>query len=716
MATQTESLKGKHQLFVKRETDGDSRYKNLNLNQNQKSLNVFPVQSYNNSTANNDIDFDDKGKENLQAWNSTDVNSKIWHPLNLNIEAKKWTKKNYSASNSANNSTLSLYIAAYENSIETADSFKDEHQNSVLIKKCKNVKQILTDSFVFLNLFEFPRQQEGDQIADPKIMQFKANQRLNTFSESPSPSDFSTSESEENPKVSDSVLGFNSAPILPFGGLTITGVKEGNEYKYDSSQISFAYCDTLIELYRAGEDVLFDDYMMPDGDSGPASGYGFFDGQLINNLNERGIVTMRPIQVASFQATFFNNFLALQASDFLGISSTGSGKTHAFLVPIVQKCLNHLDGDDESDTSEDKNDPKRTPFALIFAHSNTLVDEIYQKTLELVNGTDIIVKKIVGQQDFITDSNFDIAVCSVGRFANHFGRNVCKVEVDLSGLKYVVIDEADIMAQNDEFYQLFMEMKEKSKFVTMLFSATYNTAVLDFIDTNNYYGFLYGEQNAVPSTIKQRFYEVNTRNITKIVGIINGDTPDPKYEPDEKLHPFDLLYLYIKKINKNEGSKKRFLVFVKRTCVADFIAQKLSVYGIDAISIYSDRKDRDAVEKRNRLIGKFVNGDVHVLVATQLISRGIDIEIDFVINYDLPLTYFDYIHRCGRTGRNQKSGTAISFIDFENPADYSPRVLQKIVLNCKEPLPAFFIDFAESAKRLNEIEMEERDEQANLHL
>uniref|UniRef100_A0A914QCF6 Helicase C-terminal domain-containing protein n=1 Tax=Panagrolaimus davidi TaxID=227884 RepID=A0A914QCF6_9BILA len=128
-----------------------------------------------------------------------------------------------------------------------------------------------------------------------------------------------------------------------------------------------------------------------------------------------------------------------------------------------------------------------------------------------------------------------------------------------------------------------------------------------------------------------------------------------------------------------------------------------------------DKKDRNYVEIRNRALGKFINGDVHVLVATQLISRGIDIDIDFVINYDLPLTYFDYIHRCGRTGRNQKSGTAISFVDFGNSADYSPRVLQKIVLNCKDSLPEFLTDFAENAKRLYEIEMEEHNEQANMH-
>uniref|UniRef100_A0A914Q2Y5 RNA helicase n=1 Tax=Panagrolaimus davidi TaxID=227884 RepID=A0A914Q2Y5_9BILA len=500
----------------------------------------------------------------------------------------------------------------------------------------------------------------------------------------------------------DSALGFVSAPVVPLAGLQITGVAEGNEYKYDSSNILFAYCETAVELYNNGKDVLFEDFGMPQGDHPPASGLCYLDDRIINNLYRCGIRTMRPVQLAAFQATFFNNPEAIQPSDFLGISSTGSGKTHAFLVPVMMMKMAP---------------PKKkseTPFALIFAHSNPLVDGIYQRILELVKDTGIIVKKIVGQQDFISDTYFDIAICSVGRFANHFGPNVCKVELDLSRLKYVVLDEADKMAENNEFYQLYTKMKEESTFVTMAFSATIDMSIMDFMDTDNYYQLLYGEQNAVPLSVKQRFCEVNSRTVTKIVGFATGNVRQPKYVPGEKIHPFDALYVNINRINE-KGSKKRFLVFVKRQCVADFIAQKLCCYGIDAVSIYSDKKDRNFVEMRNRALGKFINGDVHVLVATQLISRGIDIEIDFVINYDLPLTYFDYIHRCGRTGRNQKNGVAISFVDFGNSADYSPRVLQKIVLNCKDPLPAFMTDFAESTKRLYEIEMEERNGQANVY-
>uniref|UniRef100_A0AC34G2G7 ATP-dependent RNA helicase n=1 Tax=Panagrolaimus sp. ES5 TaxID=591445 RepID=A0AC34G2G7_9BILA len=83
-------------------------------------------------------------------------------------------------------------------------------------------------------------------------------------------------------------------------------------------------------------------------------------------------------------------------------------------------------------------------------------------------------------------------------------------------------------------------------------------------------------------------------------------------------------------------------------------------------------------------------------------------DVDFVINYDLPLNYFDYVHRCGRTGRNQKSGTAVTFVDLKNEEDYSKKVLQQIITNTKSPIPIFLHDFVENVKKLNEAEIQMR--------
>uniref|UniRef100_A0AC34GBD0 ATP-dependent RNA helicase n=1 Tax=Panagrolaimus sp. ES5 TaxID=591445 RepID=A0AC34GBD0_9BILA len=421
--------------------------------------------------------------------------------------------------------------------------------------------------------------------------------------------------------------------------------------------VVFGYCDHEIELLGGGddEDILFEDFVKAEHGRIPKYDFNIFDAQLIDNLNAHGLRTMRPAQIAAFQATFFNNEknLSLQPSDFLGISSTGSGKTHAFLVPVVQKCLNRL--------QELPSNVKRTPMALIFAHSTALVDGIYQRALELVQGTNVKVQIIAGGYPFIKNGEFDIGICSVGRFQNHFGKNNNEVELDLKDLKYVVIDEADKMIECDEFYSLFIKMKEKSIFATMLFSATSSISVMEYLNTQNYYRFIFGEANTVALSIKQKFWEVNSRNVTKIVGAATGNIRILSYRPNEIAHPFDVLYHYITDTNKDEH-KKRFVVFVKRTCVADYIAQKLNVYGVKAVSVYSEssRKfNRDAIEKRNRLLAQFIEGKVHVLVATQLLTRGTDMEVDFVINYDLPLNYFDYVHRCGRTGRNQKSGTAV---------------------------------------------------------
>uniref|UniRef100_A0A914QJ00 Helicase C-terminal domain-containing protein n=1 Tax=Panagrolaimus davidi TaxID=227884 RepID=A0A914QJ00_9BILA len=115
------------------------------------------------------------------------------------------------------------------------------------------------------------------------------------------------------------------------------------------------------------------------------------------------------------------------------------------------------------------------------------------------------------------------------------------------------------------------------------------------------------------------------------------------------------------------------MVFVKRTRIADFIALRLREYGVPAVSIHKKLKDVQTP------IDMYNKGKVNIAIVTQYFTRGIDTEVDVVINYDLPIIATDFIHRCGRTGRNGNTGIAITFIDLLDQENYNPEVVQQIV-------------------------------------
>ena len=227
------------------------------------------------------------------------------------------------------------------------------------------------------------------------------------------------------------------------------GVKEGDDFNYDSIESLFAYCYQPINMYSDKEEsVCFRHFSKPSPDvSKPKSGYAFLDHQLIRNLDKMDVISMRPVQIATLMASFFtlpDN--PPSAPDFIGVSNTGSGKTLAFLVPMVQKCL------DRMKTSWGY----RRPLVLIFAHTSSLVLNIYQTALKLVDGTKVKVKLIAGGQPLLRDANFDIGICTVGRFLNHLNSKEPRfVNIPLDDLKYIVMDEADKLVESNEFLRLY---------------------------------------------------------------------------------------------------------------------------------------------------------------------------------------------------------------------------------------------------------------------
>uniref|UniRef100_A0A914Q3Z3 ATP-dependent RNA helicase n=1 Tax=Panagrolaimus davidi TaxID=227884 RepID=A0A914Q3Z3_9BILA len=243
---------------------------------------------------------------------------------------------------------------------------------------------------------------------------------------------------------------FNKAPKCQY-----QGVPEGDEFDFNAEEIHMAYCDTPIDLYQNDDEepLKYEHFIKPFEGHYPKTPYALFDVELIDNLYKMDITIMRPSQIASIMATLFASPEPTKRKpDFLCVSSTGSGKTLAFLVPMIQMCMEQI--------QKLPSKTHRTPMVLIFAHTKTLVANIYQTAEKLVQGTNVKISLIAGKTKFIDDTYFDIGICTIGRFRNHFGDPESgRIQIDISALKYLIVDEADVMVIEPEFRKIVHEMK-----------------------------------------------------------------------------------------------------------------------------------------------------------------------------------------------------------------------------------------------------------------
>uniref|UniRef100_A0A914PDG1 ATP-dependent RNA helicase n=1 Tax=Panagrolaimus davidi TaxID=227884 RepID=A0A914PDG1_9BILA len=480
------------------------------------------------------------------------------------------------------------------------------------------------------------------------------------------------------------------------------GVPEGYKFDFNSEELHMAYRDTSVKLYQNDneESLKFQHFTKPFKDQKPKTLIPFFDVQLINNLNNMDITEIRPSQIATMMATLFEAPQEVQRTpDLLCVSSTGSGKTLAYLVPMIQKCMDKIYGLPTK--------AHRKPMVLIFSYTKTLVENIFQIAKKLSKGTNVKIELIAGNIKFIEDTFFDIGICSIGRFRNHFDDNHesgC-AQIDISWLKYLIIDEADAMVSDHEFREILEKMKKQVDFSTLCFSATIKCELYCLIDQKNYYAFGGGRINQVAASIKTVFWKVDTKCHSRITGIFNGKINVGSYEKYELQHPFDCLYRFIQKyLFNNSENKKKVMIFVKRSTVADYLALRLSLCGFPAVAVHG-RMDYNI---RDKFLQEFIDGKCRILFTTNLLTRGTDINIDFVVNYDLPLEYEQWVHRCGRTGRNGNHGIAITFIDINNHTDYSKDIIQRIAVSVEDEvvLPEFMKQMAklEEMKKENNIQ------------
>jgi len=326
----------------------------------------------------------------------------------------------------------------------------------------------------------------------------------------------------------------------------------------------------------------------------------------------------------------------LDGKDILGIAQTGSGKTASFVLPILQQV---------QDYGSSKN---RHIKALVVVPTRELaiqVNDVFKllgsklpqpiKAIAVYGGVSI-------NPQMIDLQGVEILVATPGRLLELIEKNA----VSLSAVKTLVLDEADKMLNlgfKEEMTKIFGLLPKKRQ--NLLFSATLSD------DLNN-----------INKSLLRNPFVVKIEEETKDFDLIKQFA---YLISEEKKGP--LLRYIIKK-----QKIKQVLIFTSSVHRADAVALKLNQNGIDAFAIHSKKSQ----EGRNEALNFFKKGMVKVLVATDLMSRGIDIKfLPYVINYELPRSPKDYVHRIGRTGRAESSGEAISLISPEEEHHFN--IIQK---------------------------------------
>jgi ATP-dependent RNA helicase RhlE len=350
---------------------------------------------------------------------------------------------------------------------------------------------------------------------------------------------------------------------------------------------------------------------------------------LIKALAEQKYEQPYPIQLEAIPAI-------LKGKDILGIAQTGSGKTASYVLPILQLLQKQ---------SPSKN---RHISSLVLVPTRELaiqVNDVFKlfgsalpeklKTMAVYGGVSINPQMIKLQ-------GVEILVATPGRLLEL----VSTKAVHLNEIDILVLDEADKMLNlgfKEEMDRIFSLLPKKRQ--NLLFSATLSD------DVNKINEILLRE----PLVIKIEAEEKKIDQISQLGYFVT----------DERRGPL-LRYL----IKRN--AMKQVLVFTSSVFQADLVADKLRINGIKASAIHS-KKSQGA---REEALNKFKAGKINVLVATDLMARGIDIKfLPHVINYELPRSPKDYIHRIGRTGRAESSGEAISLICPEDQHHF--KIIQK---------------------------------------
>jgi superfamily II DNA/RNA helicase len=336
---------------------------------------------------------------------------------------------------------------------------------------------------------------------------------------------------------------------------------------------------------------------------------------------DTGYTTATPIQAQAIP-------VALAGQDVLGIAQTGTGKTAAFTLPLIDKLMNGRA-------------KARMPRALVIAPTRELADQVASSFEKYAKGTKLSWALLIGgvsfgDQEKKLDRGVDVLIATPGRLLDHFERG----KLLMTGVQFLVVDEADRMLDMGfipDIERIFKMTPPKKQ--TLFFSATMPPEITRL--TKQFLKDPVRIEAARPATTNE--------NITQL--LVKVPSSDPKAK---RL----ALRALIEKAKIETG-----IVFCNRKTEVDVVAKSLRSHGFDAAAIHGDLDQ----SQRMKTLAAFRDGSLKILVASDVAARGLDIPaVSHVFNYDVPHHADDYVHRIGRTGRAGRSGVTYMLV---TPAD-----------------------------------------------
>lgn len=329
------------------------------------------------------------------------------------------------------------------------------------------------------------------------------------------------------------------------------------------------------------------------------------------NILRKGYTVPTPIQDQTI-------FLVMDGKDVLGIANTGTGKTAAFLIPLIEKVIA---------------DPQKK--VLIIVPTREIATQIHDEFVAFAHGLRLfsvvcVGGMSIGRQIGGLQRQHNFVIATPGRLKDLQDRRV----INLSRFTHVVLDEADRMVDMgfiNDIRRLLAALPPDRQ--SLFFSATLPIAVKNLI-----HSFL---KNPITVSVKKQDTAANVDQ--DIVRITHGQ------------NKIDVLTALLR-----QAHFSKVLIFGRTKRGVDRITQSLELKGFKVASIHGDKIQ----SRRQKSLDLFKANHVQILVATDVAARGLDIpNVSHVINFDVPQTYDDYVHRIGRTGRADKKGIALTFVE-----------------------------------------------------